>query len=123
MAAPGSVKPCPLTCHHQSRYSDVIAGARATNAAFSDRVHHFIVTILGKSSMLSIVSRFTHSHRDFDRWNLLRRNDLVVDLHQLSVVGIHKQCLATRACCAPWTYISDAPVQIRLEIRNDIFTI
>jgi hypothetical protein len=119
MAASGSAK----LCYYQSHYSDGIAGARATSAAFSDRVQHFVVTILGKFRMLSIVSCFTHSRRDFDRWNLLRRNDLVVDLYQSLVVGIYKECLATRACWALSTYISDAPVQIRLEICNDIFTI
>ena len=51
--------------------------------------------------MLSIVSRFTRSHRDFDRWNLLRRNDLVVDLYQLLVVGIYKECLATSGLLRP----------------------
>lgn len=103
--------------------SDVIAGACATKATFGDLVHHFIVTILGKSRVLSIVSRFTNGHRNFDRWNLLVRNDLVVDLHHLSAVGTRKQDLATRAYRATWTYISDAPVQIRLEICNDIFAI
>jgi hypothetical protein len=66
--------------------SDAVAWTCTTKTTLSDFIYHFVIAILRKSRVLSEVNRFARSNRDFDRRQILRRDDMVVNLLHLSAV-------------------------------------